>query len=90
VDVFFHHIATGGAKLIPMIVSSGQQLIDYKTIFDKALQIRQKESDGIITEREAESLLDIIQSELDIKVSELYGFSYGRNLTVFLLLFQKF
>jgi methylase of polypeptide subunit release factors len=67
------HCTTGDAKLIPILVPNKQQLEYFKSLFDKALKIRENESDDIIAEKDAEVSLEEIQNELDIAVNQLYG-----------------
>jgi hypothetical protein len=67
------HCTTGDAKLIPILVPTKEQLEYYKLLFDKALIIRDKESNNLIAEKDAEPLLEKIQTELDMSVEELYG-----------------
>ncbi len=75
VDSFINstsHCTTGDAKLIPIIVPNEKQLVYFKSIFNKALNIREKESKNILSERDSEILIDDIQKELDIAVNESY------------------
>jgi len=67
------HCTTGDAKLIPILVPTNEQLKSFKLIFDNALRTRKKESKKIISEKEAEDLLENIQKELDDAVAKLYG-----------------
>ncbi|MDR2775690.1 MAG: DNA modification methylase [Tannerella sp.] len=67
------HCTTGDAKLIPILVPTNEQLILFKSIFEKTLKIRINESRHLITEQKAELLLEEIQKELDIAVNKLYG-----------------
>jgi hypothetical protein len=66
------HCTTGDAKLIPILIPTTEQLHSVKIIFDKAIIIREKESNNRISEQEAEMLLNNIQNELDSVVNELY------------------
>ncbi|MDR3287257.1 MAG: hypothetical protein LBT27_07435, partial [Prevotellaceae bacterium] len=58
--------------LIPILIPTIEQLQSIKNIFDKAIIIRENESKNLISEQEAEILLDSIQKELDLTVNELY------------------
>jgi hypothetical protein len=66
------HCTTGDAKLIPVLIPTVEKLQNIKEIFDKAIIIREKESSNLISEQEAESMLDIIQQDLDLTINELY------------------
>jgi hypothetical protein len=67
------HCTTGDAKLIPIFIPTIEQLQNIKEIFDKAIIIREKESNNFLSVQEAETELDIIQNDLDSIVNELYG-----------------
>mgnify|MGYP001079304936 FL=1 len=67
------HCTTGDAKLIPLLIPTQNQLDKIKKIFDEAMSIKRKEVDNLISENEAETLLDIVQKELDNIVEYLYG-----------------
>jgi hypothetical protein len=67
------HCTTGDAKLIPILIPTMEQLQNIKEIFDKAIIIREKESEYLISEQDAEIQLDNIQEELDFAVNKLYA-----------------
>jgi hypothetical protein len=66
------HCTTGDAKLIPIVVPTDEQLIFFKSLFDKALKIKKNELMDLISRQEAVILLEDIQKELDIALNDLY------------------
>lgn len=61
------------ARQIPIIVPSADQLSIFKSIFDRAFEIKKEQFAGKITKEEAESRLSEVQRDLDEEVYKLYG-----------------
>lgn len=61
--------------MLPIIIPTDKQLSAIKLLFDKAVEIKQRQFAGKITLKEAEIELIPIQEEVDLFVYDLYGFS---------------
>ncbi len=70
------------ARQLPIIVPNSQILTKFREKFDKAYGIKKDQFANIITEKEAQNLLEPIELEIDIMVYKLYGVTYDEILSV--------
>ena len=62
-------------RMLPIPIPTNEQLIEIKSLFDKAISVKKKQFYDEISLKEAEELLVPIQKQVDKYVCELYGFS---------------
>ena len=67
------HFQINDARQLPVIIPDSKQLTEFKTLFDRAYEIKKKQFSGQISESLSNQKLDEIQSELDKMVYRLYG-----------------
>ena len=67
------HFQINDARQLPIVIPTQEQLKEFESICDKAIDIQKRRFSGQIRKEEAKKQLDEIQKELDEKVIKLYG-----------------
>lgn len=60
-------------RQFPIIVPSSERLKEFEKIFDEAYKVKKDNFTGLISNKQANKMLDSIQNDLDSMVYELYG-----------------
>lgn len=70
------HFQINDARIVPIKIPTNHQLVQFREIFDKGVNLKKQEFNGTLTEDEVENELDELQNQLDIMVYNLYGINY--------------
>ena len=73
------HFQINDARIVPIKVPTKNQLIQFKEIFDKGVEIKKLEFDNKLNNEEVNEKLNNLQNKLDYLVYELYGLEYKCN-----------
>jgi hypothetical protein len=67
------HFQINDARQLPIIIPTTEQLKEFETVFNSAVEIKQMQFSGQIAINEAENKLSAVQENFDKMVKELYG-----------------
>ncbi len=76
------HFQINDARQLPIIIPSKEQLIQFQSLFDKAVALKHQQFEGLHVEEDILFQLKEVEAEIDVLVYQLYQLTYDDVLVI--------